>query len=55
MAFSVGMYILKIYDDGISFVSGYVATDLNADNFTDLSDLIIAYNNSSNFVMIVRP
>lgn len=31
------------------------ATDFNCDGFTDLSDLILDYNNAGNFVQVVRP
>ena len=31
------------------------ATDFNCDGFTDLSDLILDYNNAGNFIQVIRP
>lgn len=47
--------IIKVYNDGSNFVTGYVPADVNGDNIVDLSDLVITYNNSANFVSLVRP
>jgi len=47
--------IIKIYNDGSNFVTGYVPADVNGDSIVDLSDLVITYNNSANFVSLVRP
>lgn len=47
--------VLGIYNASTVFLSGYVLTDVNGDNITDLSDILIALNNSSNFVSLKRP
>ena len=47
--------IIKVYNDGSNFVTGYVPADVNGDNMVDLSDLVITYNNSANFVSLIRP
>jgi len=47
--------LLLINNEGAEFFTGYIATDLNGDHLSDLSDALIAYNNSSNFVSIKRP
>ena len=38
-----------------NFTTGYVPADVNGDNIVDLTDVVITYNNSSNFVSLVRP
>lgn len=38
-----------------NFVTGYVNTDLNGDDVTDLTDLVITYNNSIRFVSLKKP
>jgi len=47
--------VILIYNDAISFVTGYINTDINGDNIIDLEDILIAYNNSSDFVSVARP
>ncbi|MEO8664009.1 MAG: fibronectin type III domain-containing protein [Ignavibacteria bacterium] len=47
--------ILLVFQKAISFTTGYYVTDLNGDNITDLRDVLLAYNNASNFVGVVRP
>jgi hypothetical protein len=47
--------ITLTYDDALTFSSGYIDTDLNGDNVADLSDLLIVFNNSANFVQTVKP
>jgi len=47
--------IVAVYNDGLSFASGYLKTDMTGDSFVDVSDLVITYNNSKNFVSIARP
>lgn len=37
------------------FTPGYVASDINGDGICDLTDLLIAYNNSVSFVNTIRP
>ena len=44
-----------IDNDSFNFLSGYLKTDLNGDNFTDISDYTIAVNNESNFVGKITP
>ena len=48
-------YVLAVYNDANSFVTGYKATDLNGDRVIDLTDIVIGYNNSILFVSVVRP
>ncbi|MEP7145766.1 MAG: glycoside hydrolase family 9 protein [bacterium] len=47
--------IINIYNDGVNFISGYVRSDITGDNFTNLSDLIISFNNSNKFVIKITP
>ncbi|MBK8550009.1 MAG: FG-GAP repeat protein [Ignavibacteria bacterium] len=47
--------ILLIHIDALSYSSGYISTDINGDGNTDLSDLLTAFNNSNNYISIVKP
>ena len=47
--------VIAIYNDAGNFVTGYKVTDTNGDNITDLSDVLIANNNSVGFVALVKP
>ena len=48
--------VLKISNDATTFTSGsYVLTDINYDGSTTLADVLIAYNNNTNFVCKVQP
>ncbi len=47
--------VIQVYNDILSFVSGYVTTDVNGDNQTDLNDVLKTYNNSGRFVHAVTP
>ena len=47
--------VLDIYNDAGNFITGYKVTDTNGDDITDLSDILIANNNSIGFVALVRP
>ncbi len=47
--------LIKVYNDGTNFVTGYVVSDMNGDNAVNLTDLLITYNNSSGFVSVKRP
>jgi len=47
--------LVEINNDAGSFTSGYIPTDVNGDNLTELSDLIIAYNNAVSFVVVLSP
>ncbi|MEO8447220.1 MAG: hypothetical protein ABI528_06970, partial [bacterium] len=47
--------MILIFNDVITFASGYLSSDVTGNNFTDAGDMIVAYNNSVNFVSIVRP
>lgn len=47
--------VITIYNDAVIFASGYKVTDVNGDNVSDLTDVIITLNNSSNFVAAVVP
>ena len=47
--------ITDIYNNSVSFITGYVVTDLDGNNTVDLSDITLAYNNSVNFVIVRKP
>lgn len=47
--------LLFTYNDANSFVTGYVNTDVTGDLITELSDILIVYNNSCNFVSRITP
>ena len=48
--------VVKINNDAAEFVVGNITiSDLNGDYYTDLADLLIGFNNSSNFVVKVTP
>ena len=47
--------VTSVYNNSISFLTGYVVTDLNGDNTVDLVDVTLVYNNSVSFVEKVRP
>ena len=47
--------IIPIYNDAVSFLTGYVVSDLTGDFFVDLSDLTIGYNSSADFAHLIRP
>lgn len=47
--------VVDIYNDAGNFITGYKVTDTNGDDITDLSDILIANNNSIGFVTLVRP
>ena len=50
-----GTDLSSIDNDASNFVSGYVATDLDGNDFVDGSDAAIADNNAANFVGTIRP
>ena len=45
----------QIDNDAIAFVTGYVQSDVDGNNFIDATDASITDNNAANFVGIVRP
>ncbi|MEO8665944.1 MAG: hypothetical protein ABI462_10640 [Ignavibacteria bacterium] len=47
--------ILIIYNDALTFTTGYTASDINGDNLVNLSDYLIALNNSVAFVRMIAP
>lgn len=47
--------IIDTYTDAVNLSSGYLATDMNGDNFTDASDITIVYNNLINVVVKIVP
>ncbi len=47
--------VLQINNDASVFAAGYIVSDLNGNNVTDLDDLLIAYNNSVDFVEVKKP
>ena len=44
-----------IYNDILNFTLGYVNTDLNYDDITDLGDLVLQINNSNKFISEIQP
>lgn len=47
--------ILSIFNDLTVVTEGYVVTDITGDNFVDISDELIAYNNSTEVVSAIIP
>ena len=47
--------VILVYLDSQFYASGDRATDLNGDNFVDLTDLLIVLNNARNFVQARTP
>ena len=47
--------VLQINNDANIFTAGYVLTDVNGDNLSDLDDILISYNNSTEFVSVIKP
>ncbi|HMQ68919.1 MAG TPA: aryl-sulfate sulfotransferase [Ignavibacteria bacterium] len=47
--------VLYIYNDAINFITGYELSDITGDNISDVSDVLLAFNNSGMFVVAVTP
>jgi len=47
--------VVAINNDATVFSSGYLVTDLNGDYITDLTDLLMGFNNSSMFIAKITP
>lgn len=47
--------IINTYNDVANLASGYVASDITGDRFTDISDLLIVYNNANEGVSVDKP
>jgi len=47
--------VIQIYNGTKNFLTGYVVIDLTGNEIVDLTDLLIAYNNSVEFVSVVKP
>ena len=47
--------VISISNAANIFLTGYVVTDLTGNNVVDLTDVVMAYNNSVNFVSVIRP
>ena len=47
--------VVNVYNNATTFINGYVASDMNGDNLTDLSDIVITSNNAGAFVGKVTP
>lgn len=47
--------IILIYNDASTFNSGYLKTDITGDNQIGLSDVLLSFNNSGNFVEVIKP
>ena len=44
-----------IFNEAENFLTGYNDTDVNGDNITDLTDLIITHSNSVRFISVIHP
>ncbi|MBK8552149.1 MAG: hypothetical protein IPL53_14235 [Ignavibacteria bacterium] len=47
--------ITLVYNDAVTFVTGYKPADVTGDNLIDLTDIVLTYNNSAAFVSLQRP
>ena len=47
--------VLTAFNDASDYLTGYVNTDVNGNNFTDLTDVIICSNNSNKFISKITP
>lgn len=47
--------ILMTYNNALNFQQGYTNLDVNGDNYVDISDINIVFNNSEDFVEVIRP
>lgn len=47
--------IVMVFNDAGAFATGYLATDIDGNDFVDLSDITVAFNNSTNFVSEIAP
>ncbi|MBK8550025.1 MAG: proprotein convertase P-domain-containing protein [Ignavibacteria bacterium] len=47
--------VIIISNDANLFAAGYRVTDINGDNISDLTDVLMAHNNSTDFVSAIRP
>ncbi|MEO8664172.1 MAG: PQQ-dependent sugar dehydrogenase [Ignavibacteria bacterium] len=47
--------ILQIKNDAQLFTTGYSSSDLEGNDFVDLADILIAYNNTKRFVQEITP
>ncbi len=47
--------LILISNDASDFITGYVNTDVDGNNITDMSDILITYNNSNNFINVISP
>lgn len=47
--------IILINNDASLFKNGYIRTDTDGNNIVDLNDLLIAYDNSLDFIQVISP
>ena len=47
--------VIDIYNSASIFATGYLNTDIDGNNNIDLNDITMAYNNSINFVTVIKP
>ena len=47
--------VLEIYNKSSEFTTGYIVSDLTGDGLTDLTDLILGFNNAAGFVSKITP
>ncbi|MEZ4689251.1 MAG: YCF48-related protein [Ignavibacteria bacterium] len=47
--------LVAVSNDATELVSGYVNTDVNGDNYTDLNDILIVYGNSRDYIRMITP
>lgn len=45
--------MIDIYNDFGN--SGYLSTDVNGDDYIDVTDIINTYNNATNVISIIKP
>lgn len=44
-----------VYNDAINFATGYLVTDVDGNNITDLTDVAITVNNAYSFISVIKP
>jgi len=47
--------LLDVFNDANAFITGYAATDVTGDYIVDSGDLLLTYNNSVNFISVIKP
>ena len=47
--------MILVYNQAVNFGFGYIVEDVDGDGFVGVSDMIIVYVNSVNFVFAITP